>query len=298
VWSNLDKPWRVYSAVATASGSFTFPGPTQHYENLGPEYTVLVADINGDGKDDLVWNRTATGSNRTYIGPALGDGRFQADGLPPLDNTRGSGWSSYRAFVADVNGDGRSDLIWNSLSSPNRVYVGLSLPAGGFNFLTPQDHPTVCCWLSYKQLLGDFNGDRNADFMWVATDASSNGMHRGYGSGTGRFTYPAFQGLSASDDQHPGKGPFEMHTADVNGDGITDVIWNRRDGAGNRIAVTRGTLGTTLDASDVAQMHPDNANWLQAHVSFGDVNGDRQDDVIWLIPGGTTRVFVGLAKKP
>jgi hypothetical protein len=39
------------------------------------------------------------------------------------------------------NGDGRADLIWNSLTAVNRTYVGLANANGTFSFLAGQDHP-------------------------------------------------------------------------------------------------------------------------------------------------------------
>ena len=296
VWHSPDRPWRVYTAVGNAGGSFSFPDRTQHASNLGTEFSVNLADIDGDGAKDLVWNRTINGSNLTYVAPSLRDGRFNVN-VTGFTNTRGSGWAGYQLAIADVNGDGRDDLVWNILNdvSTNRVYVGLSQAAGGFNFLTPQDHPTDCCWSTYNRLIGDFNRDRASDILWITT----NHIHRGSGQGTGRFNYPVGQAISGNDNTTPGIGPFQLYTGDVDGDGAHDVIWNRRSGTANRIAVTRGVAGqTVVDRSEPAQMHPDAANWLQAQLLVGDFNGDDQDDVLWVIPGGTTRVFLAIGKTP
>ncbi|MGH7462549.1 MAG: FG-GAP repeat domain-containing protein, partial [Longimicrobiales bacterium] len=177
--------------------------------------------------------------------------------------------------IADVNGDGRDDLVWNILNdaSANRVYVGLSLVAGGFNFLTPQDHPTICSWSTYTPLIGDFNRDRASDLLWVNP---ANFIHGGSGQGTGRFNYATRQALTGNDNTTPGIGPFQLFTGDVDGDGARDVIWNKRSGTANRIAVTRGVTGQeVVDRSDPAQLHPDPANWLQAQMLVGDFNGDQ-----------------------
>ncbi len=36
------------------------------------------------------------------------------------------GWAGYTLQLADVNGDGCADLVWNSLGTINRTYVSLS----------------------------------------------------------------------------------------------------------------------------------------------------------------------------
>jgi hypothetical protein len=287
----------VYTAVGTAGGGFSFPDRTQHASNLGTEFSVYLADIDGDGAKDLVWNRTINGSNLTYVAPSLRDGRFNVN-VTGFTNTRGSGWGGYQLAIADVNGDGRDDLVWNILNdaSTNRVYVGLSQPAGGFNFLTPQDHPTSCCWSTYRSLIGDFNRDRASDILWINQE---NFIHRGSGQGTGRFSYASGQALTGNDNTTPGVAPFQVFTGDVDGDGARDIIWNRRSGTANRIAVTRGVAGQNLlDRSEPGQMHPDPASWLQAQMLVGDFNGDQQDDVLWVIPGGTTRALLAIAKTP
>ncbi len=75
--------------------------------------SVVVADVNGDGKpDEIVLDECTTGNNATCVGPGVvsvmlgnGDGTFQ--------NPRNYGSGGYLAIqvvVADLNGDGKLDL--------------------------------------------------------------------------------------------------------------------------------------------------------------------------------------------
>src|SRR5439155_17478732 len=59
-----------------------------------------VADVNGDGRPDLVTDRSVLRGN--------GDGSFQA---PLSFGLAGGAYQADAVTVADVNGDGRPDLI-------------------------------------------------------------------------------------------------------------------------------------------------------------------------------------------
>lgn len=75
--------------------------------------SVAIADVNGDGKPDLIVSgcqdqitceTTTTGNVNVLLGN--GDGTFQ-----PAVTFDSSGQSSYSVVVADVNGDGKPDLV-------------------------------------------------------------------------------------------------------------------------------------------------------------------------------------------
>ncbi|MGH7462550.1 MAG: FG-GAP repeat domain-containing protein [Longimicrobiales bacterium] len=67
VWHSPDRPWRVYTEVGAGTG-FGFPDRTQHPTNLGTEFTVRLADVDGDGAQDLVWNRTISAATSRTLG--------------------------------------------------------------------------------------------------------------------------------------------------------------------------------------------------------------------------------------
>ncbi|MEH2001750.1 MAG: VCBS repeat-containing protein, partial [Nostoc sp.] len=121
-----------------------------------------------------------------------------------------------------VNGDGLTDLIWNFTGDINRTYVGLSNGNGTFAFLPAQDRPlSEGGWNGFDTLTGDVNGDGLTDLIWNFT-GDINRTYVGLSNGNGTFTF-----LGAQDRSERGWNGFDTLTGDVNGDGLTDLIWNQ-----------------------------------------------------------------------
>ena len=87
-------------------------------------YPRHVADVNGDGRDDIV----GFGHNAVYVSLGQTDGTFPSHQIAYSNNftVNKGGWVSqdkYPRHVADVNGDGRDDIVG---FGSNAVYVSLS----------------------------------------------------------------------------------------------------------------------------------------------------------------------------
>ena len=77
-----------------------------------------------------------------------------------------SGWAAFTTTLADVNGDGRADLVWNELSTKNRTYVNLSNGNGTFRrAVTALDQPQTG-WGGFRMLVKDVSGDQRGDIVW------------------------------------------------------------------------------------------------------------------------------------
>jgi hypothetical protein len=139
----------------------------------------VLADLNGDGIPDLVVPNS--GGNSVFVYPGLPAGGFG----PSLNNGNGFfvGTNPVSVLVADVNGDGRADLITANKGS-NDVSILLNQAAGaGITFaqgprLSVGSGPVAL-------LLGNFNRDKVPDLL--VSDSASNDLMLLPGRGNGFF---------------------------------------------------------------------------------------------------------------
>jgi hypothetical protein len=202
----------VYVLAGNGDGTFA-----PAYGSAGPANSVVtgihVADINGDGKQDIVINgkRGTTGLVATMLGN--GDRSFQA----PVE-TDFTGAASASVVVGDFNRDGILDV---ALITASNVEVMLGNSNGTFQT------PIVSNFLTYAGRDGiataDFNGDGILDIVITAYDPFSStgfnfvGVLLGKGDGTFQdITQVAGSGANYVGSITPAIGDF-------NGDGKLDI---------------------------------------------------------------------------
>jgi hypothetical protein len=189
----------VYESLATADGHFA--GPTFELAAFGVDaggwssdntYPRKLADVSGDGKADIVGFSSAG----VYVSLATGNGDFMAPTFElPAFGVSAGGWSSDNAYpraLADVNGDGKADIVGFSSAG---VYVSLATGSGHFampTFELPAFGVGAGGWSSdntYPRELADVDGDGMADIVGFG----QAGVYVSLATGGGHFAAPIFE---------------------------------------------------------------------------------------------------------
>jgi hypothetical protein len=101
-------------SVLLGNGDGTFrAAPTPTVNLGGAAFGVALGDINGDGKADMVVADFGNSTVSVFLGD--GSGGFTADGSPIAVGSLAS-FAAYSVSLADVNGDGKLDMVLSARS--------------------------------------------------------------------------------------------------------------------------------------------------------------------------------------
>jgi hypothetical protein len=228
--------------VLLGNGDGSFRPPVTYYayafENGIGALSVAVADVNRDGKSDLlVGGYCGVVDNCGNLVAVLlgnGDGTFQSP------TTLASGDTSQSSVaVGDVNGDGNPDLLvanWNS----GTVGVMLGNGTGTFQPIVTYSAGESFTGGPTSVTASDVNGDGKLDLV-----ASSGGMSLLLGNGDGTFQPAVIY-------DPPLGARIASTVEDVNGDGKPDVAVVQFQGAAGVLLNNSGApLTTTSLAASV-----------------------------------------------
>jgi len=266
-------------AVLLNNGNGTFkPAVTYALGGYGAT-SVALADVNGDGKVDLIAAGGCAGGGCMNVLLGNGDGSFNTT----VATYSSGGLSALSVAVADVNGDGHPDVVVanqcaDDTCTSSNVGVLLNNGSGIFAAAAPYDSGGL---FADSVAIGDVNRDGHPDIIVANSSASSTvddgnvGVLLGKGDGTFNTAVAYLSGAF---------GAASVAVADVNGDGILDlVVANCSGTASSCVGALPGDVGVLLGYGNgtfqTAVTYAPGGKTPFA-VAVGDVNGDGRPDIV------------------
>jgi FG-GAP-like repeat len=270
--------WYQYPASGNVNDTWT----RNTIVSSGNSYEDMLAfDVNGDGAVDIVASFDATFSgtyNIVWFENPRGNGGNPATD-PWVMHTVGSGQDEISLRIADIDGDGKMDII-----TPSSIFF--------------QDNPTSWTQLQYSTSF------RGAAFLDIGTSKGStnlvetqpvspynliwweNPRETGGNARTGTWLmhtigpgYPC----SANNCEDGGE-VASFQSMDVNGDGMMDVISAQSEGPGGGIAPPGGVIWwqAPLDRRNGTWIqHTIDANMVDVHkIAIGDLDQNGTLDIV------------------
>lgn len=231
---------KVFVAYIDATGHYLPRTQSHNWFCVGNE-VCKVADVNGDGRDDLVaFTRGNTGDVWVSLSTTYG---FRP-------GVRWNDWfcvGNETCEVGDVNGDGSADLIAFTGGSAADVWVALSTgtPDSMYGaFAGSRRWSYNFCSGTKTCTVGDVNGDGRTDIISFTKSTSSGGaagdVHVAMSLGASFGTPALFHGWMCL-------GQETCRVADVDGDGRADAVAF----TGNGDAWVALSTGTRFDSSSI-----------------------------------------------
>jgi flagellin len=218
---------------------------------------IFLADTSGDGRLDIITNASGGGGyvfSSTASGSYVNSGFNGFGGIGATRNIRG---------FADLNGDGRSDIITGAGDSN----FGISLSNGDGSFGAYTSLTGLLIESGESITWGDFNRDGTIDLAYV-----NNGYDLFIRNGNGDGTFQAARTIGST------TGSGELSAGDYDNDGYLDllvgfygqnssVLFGNGAGSFNRTTTFSNGLGSGLGAAQ------------------GDIDGDGVTDLLYQVGG-------------
>ena len=252
----------VHTWMSRGDGTFTV-GTFRPWAGYAiPNGLWLTADLNGDGRTDIV--HAVAGTDYVHTWMSNGNGTFSVGTFRP--------WAGYAIpngiwLTGDLNGDGRTDIV-HAVAGADYVHTWMSNGNGTFRVGTFRP------WAGYAipngvWVIADLNGDKRSDIVHAV--AGTDYVHTWMSNGNGTFnvgTFRPWAGYAIPNGQ--------WMAADLNADGRTDIVHivKNTDYMHTWYSNGNGTfnVGTFRPWTGYAA---GNGLWMTA-----DINGDRRMDLL------------------
>ncbi len=272
-YMNNDHGWTEEPSWAATSSPFSVSGADNGWR---------LADVDGDGRPDLLYGYqdNAFGFfHDAYTNTGSG-WMHNASWTPPAQFSHFGSDTGWR--IADVSGDGLPDLVYSYQNSFGVIdKIAYTNNGTGWTQDDSWDPPVVFSRSGTDTgwRIADVNGDGLPDFIFGYQDSVPNFAYDAYINNGHGWTEDLSWNPPVTFSQVGSDTGWRI--ADVNGDGLPDLIYGMGDGStAHWDAYINNGHGWTEDTSwDPPRMFI-NLGYDQGNV-IGDVNGDGMADIIY-----------------
>lgn len=250
----------------------SFTGTTNFQVTTGQNRTssLVVSDLNGDGKQDLVVGEVQNGNFAVLFNTTTAGAATPSFGTAQSFATN-AGWPAWVA-AADLNGDGKPELVTANYYSTNLgIFVNqTSAGSSTINLLSPFQVPAGGGSPS-SLVIADINGDGKLDIV----DAMNDGIPGGKvnvlinttatGATTPTFAAPQTFHNSLS-------WPRRLLVTDLNGDGKPDITCTALYGESAMVMMNTTAAGSST-VTYASPVYVPTGN-LSRGIAAGDFTGD------------------------
>lgn len=257
--------------------------------DVNPIWTT-TADINGDGKPDII-SQNSTGGSISVLLNTTPPGNATPVFSSSVNFTTTPTTTQFLC-AGDLNGDGKTDIAVTN-GTANTVSVLLNTTPTGSATPTFSAKTDFAVGSSSRNVaIGDLNGDGKPDL--AVTNNLANTVSVLLNTTTPGASTPTF---SANTDFNTGTGPWPVSIADLNGDGKSDLVVANNTGA--TVSVLLNT--TTTGASTPTFLASTNftTTTTPRDIAIGDINGDGKPDLATVSSsGGSVSILLNNASLP
>ncbi len=258
------KPFVVtFASNASGFAPNSFAAKVDYATGINPS-TVVIGDIDGDGKPDLVTASYNTINSNMISVLRNASAGTAASFAAKVDYTTGN--LPFSIAIGDIDGDGKSDLVVANVGANTFSILKNGSTTGALSFAPKVDYVTETSPIGVA--VGDLDGDGKPDLAVVNVGLYSVSVYKNT-SVAGAISFAPRVNYGT------GNFPYGVAIGDVDGDGKPDLVVVNANS--NSVSVFRntGTIGTVAFAAKTDYA----VGGTPYAVVIGDVDGDGKPDL-------------------